>query len=603
MKPRDFQFNRFHVDLSAGTFRAETRSCEDMEDVLGGIARGFKVLAGVKATEPYAPDAVLLMNTGILTGTPYMTGLRTFFQGYSPLKRGKNGNAAPMWSAGSGKLGSKLRWLGVDEALFTGRCDRPTVVRIHRPEGADTAQLEFLDGSDLVGKRVHDKIMALQKRFPDGHFAVIGPAGEAYEDCRFAAIALSTVNELKSEQPKARFCGRGGFGGVMGSKNLLAIVVDGGDSTQRPTSEVKAINQEISKGKGSMRYRDAKRGGLGGTWSIYEILGPIANMPENNFNPTGDESISKPLYREVVEKGPYVVKDENCFMCAIRCHKNVYDETNEGKPGVFRAKLDYEPLNLLSSNIGIFDIDPVLDLVALTDDLGMDSISLGGVLAFAMEYNRRHPEAPILDGLSFGNAEKARAAVLDVGEGRCRQLGQGVMRLSEEVGEDEYAMHSKGVEYPAYLPHTNPGYPFALAGGHMSMRTYLLIVFEKETGMDYWVEAITERGPMAMRDDMIGICKFARSTETTVVDAIRSLTDLEITEQDLFDAVRRTYLRGYQMERRQGFTVDDYVLPAICHEKHPHIQAPYFNTPEFFTELRDKVIARFDAMLAAESGL
>ena len=63
-------------------------------------------------------------------------------------------------------------------------------------------------------------------------------------------------------------------------------------------------------------------------------------------------------------------------------------------------------------------------------------------------------------------------------------------------------MHCKGVEFPAYLPQTNPGYPWALAGGHMSMNTYLLLLYKKETGMDYWVDAIAKWGWLAIRDDL-----------------------------------------------------------------------------------------------------
>lgn len=604
-KPSDFHYHRYVVDLAAQTVTYENRPCEDMEDVLGGIARGFKYLAAHDPVEPYAPEAPLLMSLGALSGTSYMTGLRTFFQGYSPLKGAKNGKSATMWSAGSGKFGVKLRTLGADDVVFVGKAAQPTIVRMSRgvdeAHGGDIA-FEFLDGSELWGKRVHAKMMALHERYDDAHFAVIGPAGENYEACRFASVALSTVNELKSGEPKARFCGRGGFGGVMGSKNLVAIVADVEDVAHKPTKEVKAINLDIAKGAGSRRYRDPKRsGGLGGTWSIYGILNPIASMPEENFNPTGTEA-SAPLHREVVEEGPYVVKDESCFACGIRCHKNVYDEAN-GKPGKFRAKLDYEPLNLLSSNLGIYDVEPTLDLIALCDDLGMDAISLGATIGYAMDYNRRRTDdaEKILDGITFGDAEKALALVEAVGTGKCVEIGQGTMRLSRAMGETEYAMHSKGVEYPAYLPHTNPGYPWALAGGHMSMRTYLLIVFERETGMDYWVEAITERGPMAMRDDIIGICKFARSSDETAAEAIQSLLELDVTADDLKDAVRRTYLRGYKMERDQGFDVTDYELPAIAHQKHEHIDAPYFNTPEFFEELRGKVLAKFDQMLASES--
>ena len=73
-------------------------------------------------------------------------------------------------------------------------------------------------------------------------------------------------------------------------------------------------------------------------------------------------------------------------------------------------------------------------------------------------------------------------------------------------------MHCKGVELPAYLPQTNPGYPWALAGGHMSMRTYILAIVERETDVDYWVDATVNRGPKFILDDITGMCKFSMIT-------------------------------------------------------------------------------------------
>jgi aldehyde:ferredoxin oxidoreductase len=161
-------------------------------------------------------------------------------------------------------------------------------------------------------------------------------------------------------------------------------------------------------------------------------------------------------------------------------------------------------------------------------------------------------------------------------------------------------MHSKGVEYPAYLPQTNPGYPFALAGGHMSMRTYLLLLYEGETSLDYWVEAITERGPRMMRDDLLGSCKFAGLPDDRMAEALKEAAGIEATAEEIQAAVKRTYLRGYRLEKEQGFTVEDYVMPEEVHGEFPAIDLPRFNTKEFFGELRARVLARLDRKLAEE---
>ena len=213
------------------------------------------------------------------------------------------------------------------------------------------------------------------------------------------------------------------------------------------------------------------------------------------------------LTRTSVEAGPYLVKAEACYLCGIKCHKNVYADVG-GEPGDFRAKVDYEPLALLSSNLGIYDADDALTLIDLADELGMDSISLGGTLGYAMEWNNgtlklRSP----MDSATRTRGHQGRHR--GHRPGRLPELGRGVMALSLRQNETAYAMHSKGVEYPAYLPHTNPSYPWALAGGHMSMRTYILAIVERETDLEYWVDATVNRGPRFILDDITGLCKFS----------------------------------------------------------------------------------------------
>ncbi len=599
-KISELSFNRCWIDLEARSVRSETVACEDVEDLLGGIGRGFKLLESHRTDDPYSPNAALVMNLGALSGTSLMTGLRTFFHAYSPLKRSSSGLPSAMWSTGSGKFGTKLRFLGIDEVVFTGRCAGPTTLHITRVQPGGEVAFSFKDATALVGQTTNAKIQALYREYPDAHFAVIGPAGENYEAVLYAAIALSSENQLKSGDAKARYCGRGGMGGVMGSKNLLAIVADAPDQKlEPPVAALKKINAVVGTGDGSRRFREAKAGGMGGTWANAEALNPSHAMPEYNFMPTGTD-ISVPLYRSNLDQSErFSIKAEACFRCGIRCHKNLYEKES----GAYRAKFDYEPLVLLSSNIGIFDVDAICELVERTDQLGLDAISCGVTLSYAMEYNRRNADSDtrIADGLAYGDAAAARQAIEAIGNGKLPQLGQGALRLSEEVGQPDYAMQSKGMEFPAYLPQTNPGYPWALAGGHMSMRTYLVLLNERETGIDYWVDTITspDRGLSILRDDLIGICKFSGLSNANASEAVASATGVDVSETDLRDAVLRTFLRGYRLEKLQGFSKGDYGLPADALEKSDAIELPYFNTPEFFAELQEKVLERFDALVEA----
>jgi len=383
---------------------------------------------------------------------------------------------------------------------------------------------------------------------------------------------------------------------VMGSKNLWAIAADGPDPGR--TRGLRDVNKEISTGPGSAFYRDLEHD-RGGTWKMVAWLGGEGMLPEHNFSPSGTDRALM-LSRPSVENGPYLVKAEGCYLCGIRCHKNVYDVDTDGEKGRFRAKIDYEPLALMSFNLGVYDQDAALSAVDLVDELGMDSISLGVTLGYVLEYNRRNGGGLVGD-LQFGDADGIAGAIRAVAEGRLPDVGQGSKRLSMQTGQDAFAMNSKGVEYPAYLPHTNPGYPWALAGGHMAMRTYLLYVTEWQTDVDYWVDVITGSGPMILMDDITGLCKFTKLSPEMEAEALRIAVGLDITGDQLADVVMRTFLRGYANERRQGFDEDDYRLPADAHGPMGESGLEVFNTPEFFAEVRDRVMEKLDRQ-AAEAG-
>ena len=120
--PASVVYARCTVDLTAGAIAFTDIPCRNLEDVLGGFGRSFQILATHDITDAFSPANPLVVNTGALTGTSVMTGLRTYFSAYSPLKKSNKGLPAAIWSAGSGKFGSKLKWAGVDEIIFEGAC-------------------------------------------------------------------------------------------------------------------------------------------------------------------------------------------------------------------------------------------------------------------------------------------------------------------------------------------------------------------------------------------------------------------------------------------------------------------------------------------------
>jgi aldehyde:ferredoxin oxidoreductase len=598
-EPSAVLYSRCTVDLKSGTIHREDVPCLNLEDVLGGFGRSFQILAERNITDAYCEANPLIVNTGLLTGSSAMTGLRTYFSGYSPLKESKKGLPAAMWSTGSGNFGAKFKWTGLDELIFENRSPKPVYALIKETDDGPVVELKPAD--HLLGLSTHDKIMALQKEYANAHFAAIGQAGEQWENVYMGAIGLSTDNQLKSREDKMRFAGRGGMGSLMGNKNLLALVAQSSDKKMALSPEVKNVNINVIKGGGAARLQPISRGGGGGTWAAYDVLQAFHAVPVNNFRPQGNDLPEK-LFREHVEK-QLVIKSEACYRCGITCHNNIHEKKADGTAGNFLAKFDYEPLNLLGTNIGIHDATQAARLIHMCDNYGMDSISLGVTVSYVLSYNERHPEQPLLNGATFGEFAKIQELVDQAGRGKLPEIGRGSKRLSESTGETSYAYHVKGLELPAYLPETNPGYAWAIAGGHMSMGTYGLLTREGKSDIGSWVHGITQTKLQLVGFDMIGLCKFFDITKgictQMVVDCLKSEFNLEVTTENLAASVRRAFLRGLALELRQGYEKEEYTLPAEVWERpNQNIKLPNITTPEFVAELQKRVWEIFEPEMA-----
>ena len=590
--PSSVLYRRCTVDLATGRSTIEDIPCRNLEDVLGGFGRSYQILADRKITDAYCPENPLILNTGLLTGTSVMTGLRAYFSAYSPLKQSDKGLPSAMWSTGSGNFGSKLKWTGIDEVIFENRSEAP-VYALFR-EGENGPEVELKAAGHLLGLDSHAKIMALHGEYPDGHFAVIGPGGEQYAQVFMGAIALSTDNQLKSGEAKSRFAGRGGMGSVMGYKNLIAIVAQSSSKLGGVTPGMRDVNRDVLKNGGSARFQPVSQGGQGGTWANLDVLQAFHAVPEYNFRPRGGDE-AEGLFRTQVEKA-FDIQSEACFRCGIRCHNNLFHRNPDGSRGALAAKFDFEPLILFGSNLGINDSVQVAELVHLCDLLGMDAISLGTTISYVLDYNTRHPDSPLCNGATFGQFERIRELMVQTGKGELSAIGQGVKKLAGQLGESSYAMHVKGLELPAYLPDTNPGYAFAIAGGHMSMGTHMYLAKEGKTGLDDWVEVITRQGLLQVGYDMIGLCKFVGvgMGHDLITRAIREATGLEVTSEEIVAAVRRAYLRGLALELRQGYSDEEYTLPSQVFDRpNSKVTLPGFVTPEFFAELKQRVWALF----------
>lgn len=597
-EPASVLYRRCTVDLKSGDMQMAEVPCRNLEDVLGGFGRSFQFLAERDIRDAYVDDNPLIVNVGLLTGSHAMTGLRTYFSGYSPIKGSKKGLPAAMWSAGSGKFGAKLKWTGLDELVFENRSDQPVYVVIK--ESVKGPLVELKPATHLLGLTTHEKIMTLQKQYADAHFAAIGPAGEHWQNVYVGAVALSTENQLRTKQDKSRFAGRGGMGSLMGYKNVLALVAQSSDKLGRIPDPVKKANINVVKGGGSARLQPIKRGGGGGTWAAYDVLQAFHAVPVNNFRPQGND-LPERLFRQQVEQN-YVIKSEACYRCGITCHNNIYRRNQDKSAGEFLAKFDYEPLNLLGTNLGLHETAQAAALIHLCDNYGMDAISVGATVSYVLAYNERHPGQRLLNGATFGDFAKIRDLVEQTGQGSIPEIGRGCRRLSESTGETGYAYHVKGLELPAYQPETNPGYAWAIAGGHMSMGTYGMLAREGKTDLDSWVKAITQDKLQIVGFDMIGLCKFFDIVNgigtAMVVDCLEAECGLKVTAQDLSAAVKRAFLRGLALELRQGYDKSEFCLPAeVTENPNLNITLPKLTSPEFLAALEKRVWAVFDREL------
>jgi aldehyde:ferredoxin oxidoreductase len=513
----------------------------------------------------------------------------------------------------SGCFGRKFSYTGVGDLVLIGRAATPQILVVKQTAGGPDLSL-IPAPEELVGARVQEKMACLNARFNDpagkaypAQFAVIGPAGEHWETVWYACIVGSTQEQLMSGEDKWRFGGRLGMGSLMGSKNLLAIVAHAeNDLYRRGDERLKAINNEIGRGEQSRGYRNPNnRNGLGGTGKNHKLLDGFGVLPFKNFAPPG-ENVATPVHLETMrESDRFIVIDKNCFGCQIACHQDFYDVPPEGKDpdprkarnnhGPYLGRYEFEPMELSGANLGILAPHANLELARLDDDLGFDTISVNVVLAFLMDYNSRG-NGRVANGLRFGDAEGARRLKEDIAYGREPLFGKGVRVISEAIGGSAFAMHSKGVEFSAYLGQTNPGYPYAVAGGHMSMRTFLLYVMDpncQPDSADYWVNQITTQGWKMVNKDLYGGCLFAMAPVDQVAQAVESVFGIPFSGERLLEATYRAHILGFALERRQGATLEDYDMPGeiFAGERKGDLPGVHFLTRPLFEDIRSRVLA------------
>ncbi|MFI5399186.1 MAG: aldehyde ferredoxin oxidoreductase family protein [Candidatus Binatia bacterium] len=409
------------VDLANRAFTFKPLDENIARLYIGGKGYGTRLLYDMTESgiDPLGPANLLIFATGPLNGSVAPQSNRFVVVCKSPLTGGI-GNAAC-----GGSFAYGLKRAGIDILIFTHQSAKP--VRLDIDGDRDT--VTFVDADDLWGKGTYATQEALGKK---KHHAVIGPAGE--NKVLYAGIV--------SEE---RIAGRTGVGAVMGSKRLKAISVNGSRKLEMDDAEK---FKEYTKWVRDM-FRDhpvlGEKLKRFGTANIVNTTNARNIIPTHNFK-YGHFKDAMSVSGEYMEDHELVGVKSSCIHCPVTCGRDVMVE------GVGRVKgPEYETIGLMGTNLEIPDLKKVSEWSYLADDFGMDTISLGGVLAFAMELQER---GMLNVGLNFGDPSGVSGMIADIAHrrGLGNDLADGTKRMSEKYGGKDFAMHVKGLELSAYDP-------------------------------------------------------------------------------------------------------------------------------------------------------
>jgi aldehyde:ferredoxin oxidoreductase len=388
---------------------------------IGGKGYGTRLLYDMTepGIDPLGPENPLIFATGPLNGSVAPQSNRFAVVCKSPLTGGI-GNAT---CGGSFAYGMKRA--GIDILIVKHQSERPVRIEIQ----GDRDEVKFINAADLWGMGTYAVQEKLGKKMSH---AVIGPAGE--NQVLYAGIVS---NE--------RIAGRTGVGAVMGSKRLKALSLTGSRKLDMDDPEkFKAYTKEVRTlfKAHPVLGSSMKRFGTGG---IVNTTNGRNILPTHNFKYGRFDDAMK-ISGEYVEEHELVGVKTSCIHCPVTCGRDVEVE------GVGRVKgAEYETLALLGSNLDIGDVKKVNEWNYHADDLGMDTISLGASLSFAMELQERG----MLDtDLRFGDASGITELIQDIAHrrGLGNDLADGTRRMSEKYGGSDFAMHVKGLELSAYDP-------------------------------------------------------------------------------------------------------------------------------------------------------
>lgn len=551
------------VDLSARASRVVPLDPSLCQNYLGGVGLATRLLWDYSrpGCDPLGPDNVMVFAAGPLTGTMAPSASKYAIATRSPL----TGFIGDSLSSGGWPLA--LKRAGYDALVLLGAAEIPTYLFI------DDDRVYFRSARRLWGSRSWDTEEAIRRELGDDGVpvATIGPAGEQL--VRYACVS----NDY------GRQAGRTGAGAVMGSKKLKAIAVRGtrpirvADAGALRTASLDLYAR--AQGAATTKYR------VLGTPANVLALNALAALPAFNFRQStfdGAEAVSGERFYE-----RYKAKVVACEGCPIACD-HIYRVTDGPYSGT-QAAMDYESLYALGPLCGVDDPSAILKASELCDQYGVDTMSSGVSIAWAMESFERglfsREDTGGID-LRFGNGAAVVAMVEQIGlrRGLGRLLGEGVRRASAAVGggSEHWAMHVKGLELPGYEPRSLKTLALGLAVGTRGACHNRSAAYEVDLSAS--VDRLSSergRGSLAMAQedysatlDSLGICKFLRrcfdAFHVEASDLFRAATGLQMSAEELQKVGERVCNLKKAYNIREGWTrADDTLPPRIFDERLP----------------------------------
>jgi aldehyde:ferredoxin oxidoreductase len=530
------------INLTTQTSRTHPLDMEMAHQFIGGRGLGGRLLWELVGlhVDPFSPENVLIFTNGPLTGTGYQTSNRFSVSTKSPL-------TGTILDANSGGFwGMQFKKTGYDVLIIKGKAEKPIWIEIKPGE------IYFHDANDLWGLGVYAVTAKLGQDNNKRNVLCIGPAGE--NRSRIAAI----MND------RERALARGGTGAVMGSKNLKAIVVEG---KNRP----EIVDKERFK---FMLYETRKLLAANpvtsqalpefGTVVLMNIMNNIGALATRNHQQTQFEGAEAISGEELTDK--YLVKNSACWACPIGCTRLSKTDKVEGEGPEFETTWAF------GAQCGVDDLAAIIEVNALCNDLGLDTISAGATIACAMELS----EKGYLDSdLRFGRADLLAPIVRDMAYRRDlgAELADGSLRLATKYGHPELSMSVKGLEMPAYDPRGLQGqgllYATSNRGGcHMRGNMIGLEVLGLPKLIDrFQVQGkssyvILHQNSNAAIDSLV-VCKF---TNMGVADeyfarTLSAVTGISYATGDMIKAGERVWNLERLYNIREGFTNKDDSLP------------------------------------------